>query len=169
MVKALKSQQVVAFPAEHRVVLLPRAARGRETKGKQSYGYHAFQNPAGRRTGDAEWKIMIQDVASGRLRRACEELAQEWDKTDVDITYVRALQISGHWNLTRPGYSNPVPVTPTCRLPGYWSGSLIQDPGALVQDPGSLIRILDPGSKYPGYSSFPVSRLAACFEFPITI
>ena len=25
----------------------------------------------------------------------------------------------GHWNLTRPGYSNSVPVAQTSRLPGY--------------------------------------------------
>ena len=25
-----------------------------------------------------------------------------------------------------------------------------------------------PGSKMPGYGEFPVSRLAACFEFPVT-
>ena len=30
---------------------------------------------------------------------------------------------SGHWNLTQPGYSNPVPVTQTSRLPGYCPGS----------------------------------------------
>ena len=69
---------------------------------------------------------------------------------------------SGHSNLTRPGYSNPVPVTPASRLPGYWLGSWIQesgpwiqdsesgiqDPGSWIQDPGS--RIQDPGSRILG-------------------
>jgi len=31
--------------------------------------------------------------------------------------------LTGHWNLTRLGYSNPVPVTQTSWLPGYCPGS----------------------------------------------
>ena len=100
MVEELETQQVLAFTAERRVVLLPRTESCRETKGKQCHGYHAFRNPAGRRTGDAEWKIMMKDVASGRLRRACEELAQEWSKSDVDITYARSVQILDAQNMS---------------------------------------------------------------------
>jgi hypothetical protein len=65
----------------------------------------------------------------------------------------QAARSSGDWKLTRPGYSDPVPVTPTFRLPGYCldTGSCIQEPGSWGQDPGSRIldacpRILHPWS-----------------------
>ena len=76
--------------------------------------------------------------------------------------------LPGNWNLLQPGYSNPVTVTTTFLLPGYWPESSIQDPeprswtldqGCWTLDPGS--RMLDPrvtnwikhpGSKFPGYS-----------------
>ena len=89
------------------------------------------------------WLKTVKNVGNGLK---CAPPAPPWRL----ITYPGPQ--AGHWNLTRPGYSNPVPVTPTSRLPGYWPGSWIQEPGPWIQDSGSWILnpgswILDPGSR----------------------
>ena len=50
-------------------------------------------SPASRRTGKIEWDSLTLDVSSGKLRRACEQLAEKWSKPDMEVTYEAALDI----------------------------------------------------------------------------
>ena len=94
MVADQESQQVICRPAESKLTLLPRSETARMTgAAKRTYGYHPFRNPASRRFGKIEWDSLSLDVSSGKLRRACEQLAEKWSKPDMEVTYEAALDI----------------------------------------------------------------------------
>ena len=96
MVADQESQQVICRPAERKLTLLPRSetatnSRWRSGAGKRTYAYHSFRNPSSRRNGKIEWDILRLDVDSGKLRRACEQLASRW--RCMEVTYEAALHI----------------------------------------------------------------------------
>ena len=51
------------------------------------FGYHPYSNPASRRTGDDECRILLQDVCSGKLWQACESLYTQWAASGAAPTY----------------------------------------------------------------------------------
>ena len=79
MEAAFGPYQVVGFREERRVDLLLRSESKRLGGGSAGcFRYHPYSNPASRRTGAQEFRILLPDIRSGNLRRACEDLAQAW-------------------------------------------------------------------------------------------
>ena len=81
MVVEMIPYQVVGFRLESRVDLLLRSDAQSLTgvkNGKECFGYHPYSNPASRRNGSQEVNLLLADLRSGSLWRACEGLAQEW-------------------------------------------------------------------------------------------
>ena len=91
MVVEMIPYQVVGFRLESRVDLLLRSDAQSLTgvkNGKECFGYHPYSNPASRRNGSQEVSLLLADLRSGSLWRACEGLAQEWRakiRADCDI------------------------------------------------------------------------------------
>ena len=71
-----------------------------------------------------------QSFVASNYPRACRARPSATVSRPIDVMYISIIwydlldihstYITGHWNLIRPGYSNPFPVTPTSRLPVYW-------------------------------------------------
>ena len=79
MEKEMGPYQVVGFREERRVDLLLRSESKRLVgASKGGFGYHPYSNPASRCTGAHEFHILLADIRSGSLRRACEDLARTW-------------------------------------------------------------------------------------------
>ena len=69
--------QVVGDRDRHEVQLVPRVQRhavGRAASGA-TFAYDPCMNPSSRRNGEQQFKLLLPDVRSGKVRRACEELA----------------------------------------------------------------------------------------------
>ena len=87
----MSEYQVVGFRRECRVDLLLRSEAKRVVgKAKDCFGYHPYSNPASRRTGSQEVSILLADLRSGSLWRACVDLAQEWR---TNPTYTQSEQV----------------------------------------------------------------------------
>ena len=79
MEREMSSRQVVGHRALRRVELLTRAeAKGITSKAEGRFGYHPYMNPATRRTGAQEFQILLPDLKSGKVERACAELVDTW-------------------------------------------------------------------------------------------
>ena len=91
----MSDYQVVGFRQECRVELVERKKSKRLTGiAKECFGYHAFSNPASRRTGAQEFAVLVTDIRSGSLWRAFADLAKEWQ---IKPTYARSEQVlAGH-------------------------------------------------------------------------
>ena len=75
----MRDKQVVGYRDEHRVALLHRSEARRITCSEEGrFGYHPISNPASRRTGASEARILLPDVRSGKLERVGKALDQQW-------------------------------------------------------------------------------------------
>jgi hypothetical protein len=80
MEQELSQYQVLGSRLERRVELRKRTeVRSLAGKAKDCFAYHPYMNPASRRTGAQEFRILLNDVRSGSLWRACTSLAQEFN------------------------------------------------------------------------------------------
>ena len=79
MEEEMSDFQVVAFPDQRRVELMRRdQARQLGRSGETRFADHPFSNPASRRTGAQEFRMLIADIRSGSLWCACSNLANLW-------------------------------------------------------------------------------------------
>ena len=75
----MRDKQVVGYRDEQRVALLHRSKARRITCCAEGrFGYHPISNPASRRTGASEARILLPDVRSGKLERVGKTLDQQW-------------------------------------------------------------------------------------------
>ena len=75
----MSSRQVVGHRALRKVELLTRAESRKITSTASGrFGYHPHMNPAGRRNGAQEFEILLPDLKSGKVERACAELVDTW-------------------------------------------------------------------------------------------
>ena len=75
----MSSRQVVGRRTARTVELLTRAESKKITgKAKGCFGYHPYKNPASRRTGAQEFDILLPDLESGEVARACADLVDAW-------------------------------------------------------------------------------------------
>ena len=87
--------QVVGVRDKCKVSLLPRTEANRpRSKNNGSvdglFRYHPFSNPSSRRTGLAEFHVLLHDLCSGSLWRACAELASLLTSSP---TYAKAVEV----------------------------------------------------------------------------
>ena len=88
----MRDKQVVGYRDEQRVALLQRSKARQITCGaKGRFGYHPTSNPASRRNGASEARILLRDVRSGKLERVGEALDQQWAVSGA--TYKHSLKI----------------------------------------------------------------------------
>ena len=88
----MRDKQVVGYRDEQRVALLHRSKARRITCCAEGrFGYHPISNPASRRTGASEARILLPDVRSGKLERVCKTLDQQWAASGA--TYKHSLEI----------------------------------------------------------------------------
>ena len=79
MEREMSSRQVVGHRDLHKVELLTRAAAKKITsRAAGRFGYHAYMNPASRRTGAQEFAILLPDLKSGKVELACADLVRTW-------------------------------------------------------------------------------------------
>ena len=93
----MANYQVVGFRGECKVALVLRTEAKRlvvKTRGR--FGYHPFSNPASRRTGIHDFNVLLPDLRSGSLWRACEDLASLWRSSP---TYAKAGQVLRQHNI----------------------------------------------------------------------
>ena len=75
----MSPRQVVGHRAPETVELLMRAeAKNITSTAEGRFGYHPCMNPASRRTGAKEFNILLPDLESGKVERACAELVDTW-------------------------------------------------------------------------------------------
>ena len=75
----MRDKQVVGDRVEQRVALLQRSEARRITCGEKGrFGDHPFSNPASRRTGASEARILLTDVRNGQLESVSKALDQQW-------------------------------------------------------------------------------------------
>ena len=87
----MANYQVVGFRGECEVALRHRTQSKRLVgKSKGCFCYHPFSKPASRRTGLEEFDVLLPDLRSGSLWRACEDLASLWRSSP---TYAKAGQV----------------------------------------------------------------------------
>ena len=88
----MRDKQVVGYRDEQRVALLQRSeARQITCSAEGRFGYHPISNPASRRAGASEARILLRDVRSGKLERVGEALDQQWAVSGA--TYKHSLKI----------------------------------------------------------------------------
>ena len=76
MERTMCRRQVVGHRAKRTVELLTRAeARKITSTAGGRFGYHPYMNPASRRTGAQEFDILLPDLESGEVARACADLS----------------------------------------------------------------------------------------------
>ena len=94
MTRVMADYQVVGFRKERRLELMLRTdAQILNAKANDAFRYHPFQNPVKhRRTAALEVGMLLEDVRTGNLLRACEELAVAWRTTPTYSESVRILQ-----------------------------------------------------------------------------
>ena len=103
----MRDKQVVGYRDEERVALLQRSeARQsiRERKGR--FGYHPYSNPASRRTGASEARILLTDVRSGQLESVSKALDQLWAASGA--TYKHSQEVLMNQSISlwqRAGYN----------------------------------------------------------------
>ena len=79
MERKMSSHQVVGQRTLQTVDLLTRAEAKKITSSAEGcFGYHPYMNPASRRTGAKEFKLLLPDLKSGKVARACAELVGTW-------------------------------------------------------------------------------------------
>ena len=87
----MANYQVVGFRGECKVALVLRTEAKRLVgKTKGCFGYQPFSNPASRLTGIHDFDVLLPDLRSGSLWRACEDLASLWRSSP---TYAKAGQV----------------------------------------------------------------------------
>jgi len=92
MATHMDNYQVVSSRSERTVELLPRKRKPLAPGQEDIFNYHAYSNPSSRRTGLRDFQILLKDLRSGSLWRACESLAELWT-TDPRPTYVDSVNI----------------------------------------------------------------------------
>ena len=91
MTREMAAYQVVGFRKEQRLELMSRThAKRFNAKKNDAFRYHPFQNPAGRRTAALEVPMLLDDLRTGNLLRACEALSQAWQ---TDPSYSESSRI----------------------------------------------------------------------------
>ena len=103
----MRDKQVVGYRDEERVALLQRSeARQsiRERKGR--FGYHPYSNPASRRTGASEARILLTDVRSGQLESVSKALDQLWAASGATYKHSQEVLMNQRISLwQRAGYN----------------------------------------------------------------
>ena len=70
------------------------------------FGYHPISNPASRRTGASEARILLPDVRSGKLERVGKILVQQWAASGATYKHSRKVLIQESVSLwKRANYS----------------------------------------------------------------
>ena len=88
----MRDKQVVGYRDEQRVALLqPSEARRITCSAEWRFGNHPISNPASRRTGASEVRILLRDVRSGKLERVGKALDRQWAASDA--TYKHSQQV----------------------------------------------------------------------------
>ena len=91
MMREMVAYQVVGFRKEQRLELMSRThAKRFNAKKNDAFRYHPFQSPAGRRTIALEVPMLLGDLRTGNLLRACEALSQAWQ---TDPSYSESSRI----------------------------------------------------------------------------
>jgi hypothetical protein len=86
----MRDKQVVGYRDEQRVALLHRSKARRITCCAEGrFGYHPISNPASRRTGASEARILLPDVRSGKLERVGKTLDQQWAASGATYKHSR--------------------------------------------------------------------------------
>ena len=80
--------QVAGFRQERRVDLVQRSEAKRLDG--DVFRYHPFSNPSSRRTGAQEIRILLADLRSGSLWRACEAPALAWQ---TNLSYRKSAEV----------------------------------------------------------------------------
>ena len=82
------SCQVVGHRSLQTVELLTRAEAKKITSTADGrFGYHPYMNPASRKRGDQEFELLLPDLESGKVARACAELVREWTAAASGASY----------------------------------------------------------------------------------
>ena len=95
MVAELQPFHVVGDRAQRRVDLFLRS-EARSRRQVNCFGYHPFQNPASRRTGDVEFRVLAENLRDGSLWRACEDLIKVWN---IKPSYKESVQVLAEHNI----------------------------------------------------------------------
>ena len=98
MTEEMDHMQVICRESDS---VLSLVTRDEATKLKRSLGsglsrYHPYMNPSSRRSGSDDFHLLLEDLRSRRLCRACESLAQLFKGATVSYTdAIKALEDSG--------------------------------------------------------------------------
>ena len=103
----MRDKQVVGYRDEQRVALLQRSEARRITCSAEGrFGYHPSSNPASRRTGASEARILLPDVRSGKLERVGKALDQQWAASGATYKHSHEVLINQSISLwKRAGYN----------------------------------------------------------------
>ena len=90
----MRDKQVVGYRDEQRVALLHRSKARRITCSEEGrFGYHPISNPASRRTGASEARILLPDVRSGKLERVGKASDQQWAASGATYKHSREVLV----------------------------------------------------------------------------
>ena len=109
----MRDKQVVGYRDEQRVALLHRSKAKRITCSEERrFGYHPISNPASRRTGASEARILLPDVRSGKLARVGKTLDLQWAASGATYKHSQEVLVKQSIRLWKTaGYS---------RISGTW-------------------------------------------------
>ena len=104
----MRVKEVVGYRDEQRVALVHRSKARRITCGEEGrFGYHPISNPASRRTGASEARMLLPDVRSGKLERDGKTLDQQWAASGATYKHSRGVLASENISLwKRADYNN---------------------------------------------------------------
>ena len=82
MTDGMADYQVVGFRTEHELELMLRSASKRlNGKASDVFRYHPFMNPSSRTSAEKDIRLLMDDLLTGKLLRACETLDLAWQTT----------------------------------------------------------------------------------------
>ena len=75
MTRRMADYQVVGFRMEQKLELMRRTDSKRlNAKARDVFRHHPFMNPSSRRSAEQNVRLLLDDVRTGKLLRACEAL-----------------------------------------------------------------------------------------------
>ena len=82
MTRGMADYQVVGFRTEQKLELMSRTdAKRLNAKANDAFRYHPFMNPSSRVTAETDIRLLLGNVRTGKLLRACEALSLAWRTT----------------------------------------------------------------------------------------
>ena len=132
MTNRMADFQVVGFRTEHKVELMPRTESKRlKANAADVFRYHPFMNPSSRTSAEKDIQLLLDDMRTGKLLRACEALDLAWRTTRTYSDSSRILQAHEIklWSSPKRSYGRtrlpPIAHTfaSSCALRFSWRGS----------------------------------------------